>query len=243
MAVAIEAERNTVRDDHGVHSAEIAESIFGFELEGSGQDLAGGVVLKADQGKGGAAAFEPVMAAGVGERHHAETRTGRASGTIFTRPPFLRRGQFGSPQDAAHGLAADGEVLFAVKFFRQMRIVEALILAPSQGQDQLLLGNRNGPRHAASAIAMPHPVRGIWLVAAFQSMHLSLAQMQQAGGFAYAQPPACCIFNHLHSLELFLTHHHHPGRVTESRCSYGVTLSWSIYTTAQLSLTCLLHST
>ena len=182
MAVAIEAERNTVRDDHGVHSAEIAESIFGFELEGSGQDLAGGVVLKADQGKGGAAAFEPIVAAGIGERHHAETRAGRAPRAIFSRPALLRRSQFGSAQDAPHGLAADREVLFGTKFLRQMRIVEAQILSPGQAQDQLLLGNRNRPRHAASAIAMPHPVRGIWLVAAFQSMHLSLAQMQQAGG-------------------------------------------------------------
>jgi hypothetical protein len=30
-------------------------------------------------------------------------------------------------------------------------------------------------------------------------------------------------------LELFLTHRHHPYMVTKSRCSYGVTLSWSIY--------------
>src|ERR1022692_3668363 len=91
-----------------------------------------------------------------------------------------------------------------------MRIVEALILAPSQGQDQLLLGNRNRPRHAASAIAMLHPAQGIGLIAPFQPLHLTLAQMQQAGGFAYAQPPARCIFNHLHPLELFLTHGHHP---------------------------------
>ena len=37
--------------DHGVQSAKIAEGIFGFELEVSGQDLAGGVVLKADEGE------------------------------------------------------------------------------------------------------------------------------------------------------------------------------------------------
>ena len=37
--------------------------------------------------------------------------------------------------------------------------------------------------------------------------------------FAYAQPPACCILNHFDSLELFLTHRHHPYGVTKSRCS------------------------
>src|SRR5258706_1188961 len=110
-----------------------------------------------------------------------------------------------------------------------MRIVEARILAARQGYDQLLVRNGNGPGHGASAIAMLHPTQRIGLIAAFEPLHLALAQMQQAGGFAYAQPPACCIFNHLHSLELFLTHRHHPCRVTESRCSYGVTLSWSIY--------------
>jgi hypothetical protein len=145
VAVAIEAERNTVRDDHGVHSAEIAESIFGFELEGSGQDLAGGVVLKADQGKGGAAAFEPVMAAGVGERHHAETRTGRASGTILPRPALLRGSQFRCPQDAAHGLAADGEIFLVAEFFRQMRIVEAhhVFNQPWDMYCALLIAERN----------------------------------------------------------------------------------------------------
>jgi len=44
-------------------------------------------------------------------------------------------------------------------------------------------------------------------------------QLQQAGGFAYPQPPAHCILNHFHPLELFLTHRHHPSRVTKSRCS------------------------
>src|ERR1035438_3300765 len=70
-----------------------------------------------------------------------------------------------------------------------MRIVEALILAPGQDQDQLLLGNRNRPRHGASTIAMLHPAQGIGLIAAFQPLHLTLAQMQQAGGLADAPPP------------------------------------------------------
>ena len=219
MAIAVEAERDAVGGDHGVQRAQIADGIFGFELEVSGEDLAGGVVLKADQSKLGAATFEPVMTAGVGEHHHAETRTGRASGAILARPALLRRSQFGGPQDAAHGLAADGEVFFVAKFFRQMRIVEALILAASQVQDQLLLGKGNGPRHGASAIAVLHPAHGIGPIAALEPLHLPLTQLQQTGGFAYAQPPACCILNHFHSLELFLTHRHHPSRVTKSRCS------------------------
>src|SRR5271166_6294882 len=110
-----------------------------------------------------------------------------------------------------------------------MGIVEPLILAAGQAQDQLLLGKRNGPRHGASAIAVLHPGYGIGLIAALEALHLAFAQLQQTGGFAYAQPPARCILNHFHPLELFLTHGHHPYRVTKSGCSYGVTLSWSIY--------------
>src|ERR1035437_719764 len=161
--------------------------------------------------------------------HHAEAWAGRPARAILARPALLRRRQFGGPQDAAHGLAADREVLFAAKFFRQMGIVETLILAAGQAQDQLLLGNGNRPRHAASAIAMLYPGYGVGAVAPLQPLHLALAQLQRAGGFAYAQPPARCILNHFHPLELFLTHGHHPYRVTKSRCSYGVTLSWSIY--------------
>src|SRR5260370_159759 len=59
--------------------------------------------------------------------------------------------------------------------------------------------------HGAAAIAVLYPPQRIGLIAALQPLYLALTQMQQTGGFAYAQPNACCIFNHLHSLELFLT--------------------------------------
>ena len=83
---------------------------------------------------------------------------------------------------AAHSLATDGEILFGGKFFCQMRIVEALILAASQVQDQLLLGNRQGPRHGASAIAVLHPADRIGPIAALEALDLTFTQLQQAGG-------------------------------------------------------------
>jgi len=49
MAITVEAEGDAVSSDHGVQSAEIAESVFRFDLEVSGEDLAGGVILKADE--------------------------------------------------------------------------------------------------------------------------------------------------------------------------------------------------
>jgi hypothetical protein len=126
------------------------------------------------------------MTAGVGEHHHAETRAGRASRAIFTCPALLRRGKFRAPQDAAHGLAADGEVLLAVQFLREMRIIETGILAAGQGQNQLLLGRGKGPRHRASTIAVLHPGDGIGSITPLQPLYLALTQLQQTGGFAYA---------------------------------------------------------
>ena len=98
-------------------SAEIAESIFGFELEVSGQDLTGGVVLKTDESELGAAALEPIMTAGIGKRHHAKAWAGRPAGAVLPRPALLGRGQFRAPQDAANGFAADAEVLFEREVF------------------------------------------------------------------------------------------------------------------------------
>jgi hypothetical protein len=96
VAVVVKTERDSMGGDHGVQGAKITDGIFGFELEVSRQDLAGSVVLKTDEGERGAAAFEPIVTAGIGEDHHAETWAGRASGAIFTRPALLRRSQPGS---------------------------------------------------------------------------------------------------------------------------------------------------
>jgi len=102
-------------------------------MRGNDQQLGGevfacGVVLKAEQSEPGAAAFEPVVTAGIGERHHAETRAGQASETVGAGPALLQRGQLGGPQDAAHGLAAEAEAFLRAKFFCEMGIVEARYL-------------------------------------------------------------------------------------------------------------------
>src|SRR5258708_8404278 len=90
--MAVEAERDAVRGDDGVQSAEVAHGVFGFELEVSGKNLAGGVVLKTDEGEQGTAAFEPVVAAGIGARHHSETGAGRPTGAVLAGPAPLRPG-------------------------------------------------------------------------------------------------------------------------------------------------------
>jgi hypothetical protein len=91
VAVAIQTQRDAMRGDHGVQHTQIAKRIFGFELETCGKDLTGGVILKTDQRELRAAAFEPIMTAGIGEHHHAEAWTRRPAGAILARPALLRR--------------------------------------------------------------------------------------------------------------------------------------------------------
>jgi hypothetical protein len=219
MAIAIQAEGDAMSGDHGAQSAEITKGVFRFELKVRGEDLAGGIVLKADQSELGAAAFQPIMATGVGEHHHAEAGTAQAAGAVLAGTALLRGSQLGGAQDAAHGLAADLEFFLRVQFFTEMRIVKALILAARQCQDRPAQGRGQSPGHGPSAIAVLYPSDAVGTVAPLEPLHLPLTQLQQSCSFAHAQPPAHRILNHFHALELFLTHRHHPSRVTESRCS------------------------
>ena len=219
MTIAVQAERHAVSRDHGVQRAHIAEGVFRFELKMGREDVAGGIILKADEGELGAAAFEPIMTAGVGEHHPAEARTAQAAGAVLARATLLRRSQLGRAQNAAHALAADLEIFLTAEFFAEMRIIEALILATGQCEDGAPQGRRQSPGHGPSAVAVMHPSDPVGTIAALEPLHLPFTQLQQTSRFAYAQPPADCILNHFHPLELFLTHRHHPVRVTESRCS------------------------
>src|ERR1700675_3001003 len=89
VAIAVDTERHAVSGDHSVHRAKIAESIFGFKLEMGGEDLACRVILKADECELGPAACQPVMAAGVGEHHHAEAGTAQAASAIASGAALL----------------------------------------------------------------------------------------------------------------------------------------------------------
>jgi len=41
-----------------------------------------------------------------------------------------------------------------------------------------------------------HPADRIGPIAALEALYLTFTQLQQTGGFAYAQPPACCLLNY-----------------------------------------------
>jgi len=91
VAITVQAKGDARRVDHGAQSAKIAESVFGFELKVRREDLAGGVILKADEGELRAAALGPIVTAGVGEHHHAEARGG-AGGASAEKPAWPRAG-------------------------------------------------------------------------------------------------------------------------------------------------------
>ncbi len=63
----------------------------------------------------------------------------------------------------------------------------------------------------SSAIAVVHPVGRIGLITAFEALHLAFTQLQQTGGFAYAQPPVYCFFDHSQTLHFLLAQVPHPA--------------------------------
>src|SRR5436305_6283888 len=114
-----------------MHTAKVAGGIFRLQLEAGSHGAAGGIVLKADQGETRTAAFEPVMAAGIGEKHQAEAGPAWTAGTILTRTALLGRRSFGLAQNAAHALPAQGKAFVLDQLLPQMRIIEAGILGRS----------------------------------------------------------------------------------------------------------------
>jgi hypothetical protein len=114
VAVAVEAEGNAVGGDHGVQGAQIADSIFGFELEVSGQDLAGGVVLKADEVR-------------VGPR--PSSQSWRLASVSAIMP---KRGRGGRRERYLRGRRFCGEASLAAR--RMRRTVSRLSVRPSSAQ-------------------------------------------------------------------------------------------------------------
>src|ERR1019366_447581 len=113
-------------------ATKVTQSILGFELELGGQDVAGGVILEADEGEARTAALEPVVTTGIGLQHHASARAAWAAGAIFAGTTLLRGGQLGPPQNTAQGFAAEAESFILHQLVVKMRVVEAGILGAGQ---------------------------------------------------------------------------------------------------------------
>jgi hypothetical protein len=85
----------TILADQG---AEIADGIFGFELEMGGQDLAGSVILKTDEGELGgwrrpsSQSWRLASVSGIMPKRGR----GKRRGAVLARPTLLRRGRLGA---------------------------------------------------------------------------------------------------------------------------------------------------
>ena len=99
-AIAIESEGKAVTAEQLAKQAEIAESSFRGEELG-GEDFAGGVVLHAESGEQGAAAFEPVMRRTVELHKFTDARRTQAALAVSGRASFTRRAQAALAQQAA----------------------------------------------------------------------------------------------------------------------------------------------
>lgn len=90
----------------------------------------------------------------------------------------MRGGPLGVTQNAADALAAEGETFVLDELLLKMGVVEASILAPRQIDNALTQFGDQGPGLGLPPVAMPHPVRGMGLEAAFEALHLAFAALQ-----------------------------------------------------------------
>ncbi len=103
--IAVETERNAVTAQQAAEQAEIAAGVFAGE-ECGGQDLAGSVVEKAEQGKCGAAIFEPAVEAGVEQEHFAFASPRETAQAMSRCASFTRGAKACGAQNAAKGFPA-----------------------------------------------------------------------------------------------------------------------------------------
>jgi hypothetical protein len=81
------------------------------------------------------------------------------------------------------------EVLLAVQFLAEMRIVEALILAAGQFEDGAAQSRGQSPGHGPSAIAVMHPIDTVGTIAPLEPLHLPFTQLQQSSpGLTFNRP-------------------------------------------------------
>src|ERR1019366_5992871 len=159
-------------------ATKVTQSILGFELELGGQDVAGGVILEADEGEARTAALEPVVTTGIGLQHHASAGAAWAAGAIFAGTTLLRGGQLGPPQNTAQGFAAEAESFILHQLVVKMRVVEAGILGAGQFQHPLAQGRIERPGFGPAPIAMLYPGGGIGLITPLQALYLPFATLQ-----------------------------------------------------------------
>src|SRR5271169_1494817 len=153
VAVAIEADRNTMAAQQAAEQAKIAASIFGGEEFGD-RDFARGVVQEAEQGKLWAAVFEPRVGAAVEQEHLAFTSAGEPALAMGGSTAFARRADPGRAQQAAESLTTEGKMFDLRELLAEVMIVEAGVTRARELQDAFAheLGQTAGAGPAAAGV-------------------------------------------------------------------------------------------
>ena len=134
VAIAVKAEGDAAAAQQAAEQAKIAARIFGGKKFG-GQDLASGVVEKAEQGELRTALFEPGVQAGIEEQHVAFASARQASLAMRGSATLTRRADPGRAQQTAESLAAQRQAFDLAELFAEMVIVKTGIARAGQMQD------------------------------------------------------------------------------------------------------------
>ena len=197
----------------------IAERAFGGK-ELSGQDFSGGVVLPAESGEVRAAAFEPVVGGAVELHQFAFAGGSPTALTMRGRAAFAGRTDAGLGQEAAQGLAAEGEALDLAKFFAEVVIVEASVGGAGQADDGLADPQGQAAGAGSSAIGVRQSRLPLLSQAPLETFDVADAEREQFGGSGARHVSFNATGNYAHSLQFLLTQRECPSShgVTFSRC-------------------------
>jgi len=133
-AIAVESDGDTVAAQQALQQAEIALGSFRGEELG-GQDFAGSIVLHAQSGEPGAAAFEPVMRRAVELDQFALTSRAQTALAMSGWSALTRRTNAVDTEQPAQGFAAQREAFLFDELVVQVMIVEAGVARACQSED------------------------------------------------------------------------------------------------------------
>ena len=151
--IAVEGQRHTVAAQQLTEQDQITESRFGGKELG-GEDFSAGIILQAQSGEMGAAAFEPIMRRTV--ELHQFPFAGRAQAALAVSggATFAGRSQAGLTQQAANSFAAEGKALDLAEFLAEVVIVKAGVGGAGQTQNGAAHPVRQAPGTGAPAVGV-----------------------------------------------------------------------------------------
>src|SRR5258708_14779388 len=215
--IPVKSERYAVAAEHLFQQAEIAEGSFrGEEL--CSQDFAGGIVLHAESGESGAAAFEPVVRAAVELHEFAEARGTRAALAMSGSTALARRAEAIAAQQAAQRFATEEEAFTLDQLLAELVVVKAGVNAACQLHDAPAHGVRHAAGTGRAAVGVSQSRLPVFAHTLLQAFNLAHAQTQESGGSGTRHVSLDACTDYAHSLQFLLTQR-------ECLLSHGVTFS------------------